>query len=107
MLDAAIWCRNPCGYCLTSVLLQAAGVALVWLVLSELTSGAAGNGNRSQSQSTRWACLVGSAVFAAHSIMVEAVCETAYREDCLVTFFSLLALLLAVRHSPATSGFDA
>jgi hypothetical protein len=107
MLDAAIWGRNPFGYHLTSVLLHAVNVALVWLVVSELTSGAVGDGNRSQSQSVSWACLVGSAVFAVHPVMVEAVCEPTYREDLLVTFFSLLALLLAMRHAPATSGWDA
>ena len=107
MVDAAIWDRNPFGYHLTSVLLHAANTALVWLVIRELTAGAARDGSHGDSSSTAWAGIVAAGIFAVHPIMVEAVCEPTYREDLLVTFFSLIALLLAMRHAPARAGWDA
>jgi hypothetical protein len=48
MLDAAIWGRNPFGYHLTSVLLHALNVVLVWRVVSDvLGSGPASASPRS------------------------------------------------------------
>lgn len=47
------------------------------------------------------AAFLAALVFAVHPVMAEAVCEPAYREDLLATFFSLGALLLAMGHNPA------
>ena len=113
MLDAAIWGREPFGYHLTSVLLHAANVVMAWKVgrafsLSKPANGVARrmaepvSGRQAEGLSYFLAALV----FAVHPIVTEAVCEPTFREDVLVTTFSLGGLLLAMRHVPAAAGWD-
>ena len=99
MLDASVWGREPFGYHLTSILLHAANVVLVWGVLKApgFRPGLHGNGVAS---------LLGPLVFALHPVVTEAVCEPTFREDLLATGFSLGALLLAMRHDALTHGSD-
>jgi tetratricopeptide (TPR) repeat protein len=100
MLDAAVWGRDPFGYHLTSVLMHTANVLLAWLVIRERT------GARSRPENTL-PSLLASLIFAIHPVVTEAVCEPTFREDLLVALFTLSALVLAMRHDPATPGFDA
>jgi len=99
MLDAAVWGREPFGYHLTSVLLHVVNVLLVWLVIRELT-GAEGRPEKVLPS------LLATLVFAVHPVVTEAVCEPTFREDLLVALCTLSALVLAMRHDPATPGFD-
>lgn len=96
MLDAAIWGREPFGYHLTSVLLHAANAVLVGALAARLLGPGA----------PRLVSVVAALLFALHPIVVEAVCEPTYREDLLALFFSLAAVLLALRHAPDGSGAD-
>jgi len=120
MLDAAVWGHEPFGFHLTSVLLHAANAALVWLVVREflgispvdrepgrVSDDEVAIGSGSQRQIRLALAMAATAVFAVHPLMAEAVCEPTYREDQLVTFFSLLALLLAMGHDGSRAGFDA
>ena len=90
MLDAAVWGRDPFGYHLTSVLLHAANVVMVWGV----------------GQASRLSYVIAAVLFAVHPIVTEAVCEPTFREDLLVAACTLGALLLAMRHDPAAPGSD-
>lgn len=99
MLDAAVWGRNPFGYHLTSVLVHAVNVLLVWIIIRNLT---AAEGRPEQVLPPLLAALV----FAIHPIVTEAVCEPSYREDLLVAMCTLSAIVLAMGHDPATAGGD-
>lgn len=90
MLDATLWGRAPFGYHLTSVLLHALDVVLVWRLLRQLAPAlplAAG--------------VVAPLLFAVHPLVTEAVCEPSYREDILVALFTLTGLSLALGHRSA------
>lgn len=119
MLDAALWGREPFGYHLTSVLLHAVNVVLVWAVMRaagqaghsppvEQASGLLGNrdGRPTNWQAGRLSSVVAALLFAVHPLVTEAVCEPTFREDLLVAACTLGALLLAMRHDPACPGGD-
>lgn len=89
MLDATIWGRDPFGYHLTNVLLHAINAVLVYFVALRLLQAA------SPLRPRVWPALAGALLFALHPLQAEAVCEPSYREDLLVVFFSLTALLCA------------
>lgn len=95
MLDAAVWGKEPFGYHLTSVLLHAANVGLLWAVLRRLAPGLAGA-----------AAIAGPLFFAVHPVVTEAVCEPTFREDLLVALFTLAGLVLAIGHQPERRGSD-
>ena len=99
MLDAAVWGKEPFGYHLTSVLLHVANVLLIWLAIREMTV-AEGRPEK------LLPALLAALVFALHPIVTEAVCEPSFREDLLVVLCTLSALVLAMRHDPATPGSD-
>ncbi|MFM8434370.1 MAG: tetratricopeptide repeat protein [Planctomycetia bacterium] len=101
MLDAAMWGKEPFGYHLTSVLLHAVNVVLVWKVLG--SSGVPPGLRADEVDSLhrdRVASLLGPLLFAVHPVVTEAVCEPSFREDLLVAFFTLAGLLLAMGHQP-------
>jgi tetratricopeptide (TPR) repeat protein len=109
MLDAAIWGRNPFGYHLTSNLLHAINTALVFFVI--LRTLAAGDESLSRtrpgpSKEKIFSAAFGSLLFAWHPVQCEAVCEPTFREDLQVVFFSLAALLLAIRGGGGASSLD-
>lgn len=110
MLDAAVWGKNPFGYHLSSVVLHVANVVLVWAVVRHVTSRSAdalqGPSPRGDGFAGQLPAFLATLVFAVHPVVAEAVCEPSYREDLLVTFFSLIAILLAARHEPASCGRD-
>lgn len=94
MLDAAVWGVNPFGYHLTSILLHAVNVVLVWLVVRALLGGEAA-GERPPHPLVP---IVAALFFAVHPIVTEAVCEPSFREDLLAAAFTLGAVVLASRH---------
>ena len=99
MLDATVWGREPFGYHLTSVLMHVANVLLAWLVIREMTDTKGGT-------EQMLVPLLATLIFAVHPVVTEAVCEPTFREDLLVSLCTLSALVLAMRHDPATPGFD-
>jgi tetratricopeptide (TPR) repeat protein len=98
MLDATLWGKEPFGYHLSSVLLHAANVVLVWLVVRRL----GGPGGAAPALPA----LLGSLFFAVHPLVTEAVCEPTFREDLLVAGCTLAALLIAMGHDASASGWD-
>jgi tetratricopeptide (TPR) repeat protein len=105
MLDAAVWGKEPFGYHLTSVLLHAANVVLVWGVLRGLSPGFRPGLPRA-GVTGPLAVLLPPLLFAVHPVVTEAVCEPTFREDLLVAFFTLAGLLLAMGHAaPAFDGW--
>ncbi len=79
MLDAQLYGMAPAGHHLTSLLLHAGNVALLFLVLARMTGAP-------------WRSAVVAALFALHPLRVESVAWVAERKDVLSTFFLLLAL---------------
>lgn len=117
MLDAAIWGREPFGYHLTSVLLHAVNVVMVWGVMGGLGAGRPPGFQAVLGEAPpgfrpglfggqEFAAILAALLFAVHPIVTEAVCEPTFREDLLATAFSLGAILLAMRHDAATRGGD-
>ena len=104
MLDAAVWGRAAFGYHLTSILLHAANVVLLWAVGRRLSVAAAADPPRSGLDLA--AALLPPLMFAVHPLVTEAVCEPSFREDLLVACFTLAALLLAAADRPVRGGGD-
>lgn len=94
MLDATLWGKNPFGYHLTSVLFHGINVVLVWLLLDRLEDDRPGSGRPERGLLTP--AVAGALLFGLHPIVTETVCEPSYREDLLVTTFTLTALVLAL-----------
>jgi predicted negative regulator of RcsB-dependent stress response len=84
-LDCQLFDLNPQGHHLTSVLIHAANVVLLFLILLWAT------------QAT-WASAAVAALFALHPLNVESVAWVAERKNVLSTFFFLLALLAYGRY---------
>ena len=105
MLDATLWGREPFGYHLTSVLLHAANVVLVWAVWRRLAAEAGVDPDDPGSWAAVAVAVLPPLLFAVHPVVTEAVCEPTFREDLLVAFFTLAALLLAMGHA-AAAGSD-
>ncbi|MCZ2343669.1 MAG: tetratricopeptide repeat protein [Bacteroidales bacterium] len=78
-LDVTLWGLNPRGFHLTNILFHAANVALLFVVLRQMTK----NVGRS---------VVVALLFAAHPLHVESVAWVTERKDVLSTFFGLLSL---------------
>ena len=114
MLDAAAWGKDPFGYHLTSVLLHAVNVVLVWAVGRRMCGEAARGGGPTDAADgdgrsplvTTLASVLPAMLFAVHPIVTEAVCEPTFREDLLVAFFSLTGLLLAMGRQPEGAVHD-
>jgi tetratricopeptide (TPR) repeat protein len=100
MLDSTIWGKDAFGYHLTSVLLHALNVVMVWGIARGLSRA----GER-QAEGLSYAGLA-ALVFAVHPVVTEAVCEPTFREDLLVAACTLGAVLLAIRHDPAAPNGD-
>lgn len=83
-LDYSVWGLNPAGFRLTNILLHALNSVLVYILASSLLTN-------------RWSCFLSALIFAVHPIHVEAVVGITFREDLLVTFFYLSALLLYIK----------
>ncbi len=93
--DAMVWGKSPRGYHLTSNLLHAVTVALLFLLLLKLCAVERGADSR-----LAWcAALMGSLWFAVHPMHVEAVAEVSYREDLLAAALLLAGLNAATMFS--------
>jgi protein O-mannosyl-transferase len=95
LLDATIWKNNPLGYHLTNLLLHCLCAFLLFWVTYRILL-------RLYPQSRRnigplWAAFAAALLFAIHPFNSEAVCAITFREDLLVTLFTLLVILLADR----------
>ncbi len=100
MLNAAIWGRHPFGYHLSSNLLHAANVALLFVLLGRLIATEITGLTRGGVWKVQLAAAVVVSIFALHPIAVESVAEVSYSSSLLVTFFTLLALLAATAFRP-------
>ncbi len=100
MLNAAIWGKEPFGYHLSSNLLHAANVALLYVLLRRLIAPEITGLARSSALKVRLAIAAVTLIFALHPIAVESVAEISYSSSLLVTFFTLLALLAAMAFRP-------
>jgi len=95
MLNAAIWGRQPWGYHLSSNLLHAANVALLFVLLRRLLTMEAGELTGNNLLKAHLATATATLIFAVHPITVEPVSGISYSSDLLVAFFTLLALIAA------------
>ena len=86
MLDCQLYGLNPGGHHLTSVLLHAATVVLLFLVLRRMTGAL-------------WPSAVVAAVFAIHPLRVESVAWVSERKDVLSGLFFVLTLAAYVRYA--------
>ncbi|HEY3358219.1 MAG TPA: tetratricopeptide repeat protein [Polyangia bacterium] len=89
-LDYALGGLTPVGYHAQSVLWHL-GCALLVYALARRLLPRAGRG----------VALVAGLLFAVHPALTEAIDNASFREDPLATFFTLLALLLALRNTRA------
>ncbi|MCE9629984.1 MAG: hypothetical protein K8S94_04585 [Planctomycetia bacterium] len=102
MLDAAVWGRESFGYHLSSILLHALNVVLVWLVVQAVLTGHEERRDEDEPQTSRsLAAFLAALSFAVHPVVVEAVCEPTFREDLLAAAFTLGAVVLAAGHAAA------
>ncbi len=90
MLDCQLYGLQPWGHHLTSVLLHAANVVLVFLVFWRMTGAF-------------WRCALLAALFALHPLQVDAVAWVAERKTLLSAFFWLLATGAYVRYAEGKS----
>ncbi|MFA5293259.1 MAG: tetratricopeptide repeat protein [Phycisphaerae bacterium] len=93
MLDSVLWGRTPFGYHLTNLLLHSLCSAMVFVLLYAFLKRIFAQ--KEQETGPLWAAFIGAILFAIHPINSEAVCVIAFREDLLVTAFTLLVLILA------------
>jgi len=91
MADCELFRLNPAGHHLTSILLHAANVCLLFVLWLRLTNAL-------------WASAMVAALFAWHPLHVESVAWVSERKDVLSTFFALLALLSYVRFAKSGAG---
>ncbi len=100
MLNAAIWGKEPFGYHLSSNLLHAANVALLFVLLRRLIATELTGLGKSDVLKVQLAMAAVTLIFALHPIAVESVAEISFSSSLLVTFFTLLALLAATAFRP-------
>ena len=97
MVDCQLYGLKPWGHHLTSVLLHAANVVLVFLVFRRMTGAF-------------WRCVLLAGVFALHPLQVDSVAWVTERKNLLSAFFWLLTTWAYVRYvkgrtqSPGSSG---
>jgi protein O-mannosyl-transferase len=95
MLDAALWGKEAFGYRLTSAVLHTITTVLLFTVLLRWLA-APGRTHPFRKRAAFAAALL----YAVHPVLAEAICEPACREDLLVAFFCVLALLCALVYDP-------
>ena len=90
MADYQLYGSDPAGHHLTSVLLHAANVLLLFMVLTRMTGAL-------------WQSAFVAALFAVHPLNVESVAWIAERKNVLSAFFWLLTMWAYVRYAERTS----
>ena len=91
MLDCQLFGLNPWGHHLTNVLLHALNVALLFLLLQQLTA-------------QTWRSVFVAALFAVLPQHVESVAWVSERKDMLSGCFGLLSLIFYARHTQKRAG---
>lgn len=91
MIDSCLYGKAPYGYHLTNLLLHSLTSAFVFIFAYGLLA------RIYPENKPLWLAFIGAMLFAIHPINSEAVCVIAFREDLLVTFFTILALIAAER----------
>jgi len=86
LADVRLFGLNPAGHHLTSLLVHAANVLLVFLVLGRLTG-------------SRWRSGLAAALFAVHPLHVESVAWISERKDVLSAFFWMSTLVAYTRYA--------
>lgn len=81
-LDYTLWGPNPLGYHLTNITLHAINSVLLYALACYISTG--------------WVPIAASLLFAVHPVHVEPVAGVTFREDLLVTFFYLSAILFYI-----------
>ncbi len=100
MLNAAIWGKEPFGYHLSSNLLHALDVALLYILLRRLIAPEVIGLGKNGTLRIQFAIVAVVLIFALHPIVVESVSEVSFSSSLLVTFFTLTALLAATSFRP-------
>jgi tetratricopeptide (TPR) repeat protein len=100
MLNSALWGAKPFGYHLDSILLHAANVALLFVLLHRLIAVEAVGWVAGNIVKAKWAAAAATLIFALHPMMTESVAEVSFSSNLLVTFFSLVALLVTMAFRP-------
>jgi len=100
MLNAAIWGKEPWGYHLSSNLLHAANVTLLFVLLRRLIATELAELAGNDVLKIQLAAVTVTLIFALHPIAVEPVSGVSYSSDLLVAVFTLLALLAATAFRP-------
>ena len=95
MLNAVLWGKNPLGYHLSSILLHAVNVALLFVLLRRLVATEHPDSKGENFFKIQFALTVAALLFALHPMATESVSEVSFSSSLLVTFFSLVALLAA------------
>ena len=95
MLNAALWGKEPWGYHLSSNLLHAANVALLFVFLRRLVAMERGEQTGNNRLKVSIALVVVTLIYALHPIATETVAAVNYSSDLLVAFFTLATLLTA------------
>ena len=95
MFNAALWDKEPFGYHLSSNLLHAANVGLLYMLLVRLAKTERADFAKKSAWKIHLIAAVATLIFALHPIAVESVAEISYSSSLLVTFFLLVALLAA------------
>ena len=96
-LDYVVWGLNPYGYHLTSIVLHAANVALVYFVAQRLFRIVWPGASATGLDGLRIAAALAALVFGVHPLRVESVAWITERRDVLCGFFFLLTVLLYLR----------
>ena len=86
MADVSLWGLNPAGHHLTSLLVHAGNVLLLFLILRGATGGT-------------WRSAAVAALFGVHPLGVESVAWISERKDVLCAFFGFLSLLAYIRYA--------
>jgi tetratricopeptide (TPR) repeat protein len=100
MLNAALWGKAPFGYHLSSIVLHAANVALLFVLLRRLVAAEGMEVGGRDFFKVQFALAVAALVFALHPMATESVAEVSFSSSLLVSFFTLLALLAATAFRP-------
>ena len=93
MVDAQIYGTNPFGYHLTNLILHIINVALLFLLLTQMTG-------------YLWRSAFVAALFGIHPLHVESVAWIAERKDVLSTLFWLLTMWAYVRYVRSLNATD-
>jgi len=100
MVQAALFGKSPWGYHLSSNLLHATNVALLFVFMRRLVEQEVMKPGQKNGLKVQLALVSVSLIFALHPIATEPVSGVSFSSDLLATLFVLLALLAATAFHP-------